>query len=159
MYYSFVDTPAGALLFVGDGQVVTGVYWKVFSRTPAIAADWTENRQIFAEAIRQFEEYFEGTRTTFDFPYKAKGTNFQEAVWQEIAKLSFGETTTYQRIATTLGRPKAVRAVGTAVGSNPHSILVPCHRVLATSGKLGGYAGGLESKKLLLNLESISYAA
>jgi methylated-DNA-[protein]-cysteine S-methyltransferase len=159
MYYSFVETPTGTLLFVGDGQVVSGIHWKVFKRTPAIAADWTENKQVFTIAIRQFEEYFEGTRTTFDFPYAAKGTSFQEAVWKEIAKLSFGETTTYQRIAVTLGKPKAVRAVGTAVGSNPHSIIVPCHRVLATSGKLGGYAGGLESKKMLLSLESISYAA
>ena len=84
-----------------------------------------------------------------------KGTPFQEAVWSELEKIPFGVTTTYGAIAANIGRPKAVRAVGTAVGHNPMSIIVPCHRVLATSGGLGGYAGGLDGKKILLNIENI----
>jgi O-6-methylguanine DNA methyltransferase len=156
-YYTFRKTPAGMLLFVGDGNVVTGVHWKVFKRTPKIQADWIENKAVFKEAIEQLDEYFSGTRTTFDFKCAAAGTNFQKKVWKELSRIPYGARVSYKKVAQKIGHPAAVRAVGTAVGSNPLSIVVPCHRVLASNDTLGGYAGGLPSKKVLLSTEGISW--
>jgi len=153
MYYSFVDTPAGTLLFTGDDKIITGIYWQVYKRTPVVGADWVEDRNVFKEAIRQLEEYFAGTRHSFTFVHQSKGTPFQKSVWRELAKIPYGDHTSYKKIAEAIGNPKAVRAVGTAVGSNPISIVVPCHRVLTTTGKLGGYAGGGKAKSFLLGLE------
>lgn len=157
MYYTYYDTPAGTLLLTHDGEVLTGAYWKVFVRSPKVLPGWHEDKNKFTDIIRQFDEYFAGTRMSFDLTYEVPGTDFQKSVWREIAKIPYGTRITYKDIAEAIGKPKAVRAVGTAVGSNPISIAVPCHRVLATSGKLGGYAGGLESKRVLLGLEKIPY--
>lgn len=157
MYYTYYDTPAGTLLLTHNGDFLTGAYWKVFVRSPKVLPGWREDRSRFTDVIRQFDEYFAGTRTSFDLTYRVPGTDFQKSVWREIAKIPYGACITYKDIAEAIGRPKAVRAVGTAVGSNPISIAVPCHRVLATSGKLGGYAGGLESKRMLLAVENIAY--
>ncbi len=154
-YYTILNTPAGELLLMSDGETVTGMHWTVFRRAPKVSAEWVENREVLSEAIAQLDEYFAGTRQVFDLPIKFGGTPFQNSVWQELLKIPFGAHTTYQTIATTIGNPRAVRAVGTAVGSNPISIVVPCHRVLATSGKLGGYAGGLDGKRALLTTERI----
>jgi len=156
-YYTWLDTPAGTLLLVGDGMAVTGVYWKVFRRTPAVSPDWTENVTVFEPVIQQLREYFAGNRMTFDFTYRFAGTEFQKQVWQKLAAIPYGKKTSYQSIAEAIGRPKAVRAVGTAVGSNPLSIVVPCHRVLTSVNTLGGYAGGLEGKRLLLQTEGITF--
>jgi O-6-methylguanine DNA methyltransferase len=155
MFYHYVSTPAGQLLLTGDGQYLTSMYWTVFKRAIRPAAGWVEKPAAFTGVVQQLDEYFVGKRTTFSIEYRATGTPFQQSVWYEIAQIPYGKTTTYQAIAHAIGNPKAVRAVGTAVGSNPMSIIVPCHRVLATSGKLGGYAGGLASKTLLLDLEKI----
>ncbi|MDX2776643.1 methylated-DNA--[protein]-cysteine S-methyltransferase [Streptomyces caniscabiei] len=157
MYYTYYDTPAGTLLLTDNDDVLTGVYWKVFARSPKVLPNWHEDKSRFTDVIRQFDEYFAGTRTSFDLTYEAPGTDFQKSVWREIAKIPYGTRITYKDIADAIGKPKAVRAVGTAVGSNPISIAVPCHRVLATSGKLGGYAGGLDSKRTLLAVENITY--
>ncbi len=159
MYYTFANTPAGRLLFVGDGKTVTGVHWEVFKRRPVVAPDWIENKNAFKEALHQFDEYFAGKRTAFTFAYEASGTDFQKAVWRELEKIPYGAHSSYQAIADTIGRPRAVRAVGTAVGSNPLSIVVPCHRVLTSSSKLGGYAGGLEGKQYLLRKEQITFTS
>lgn len=157
MYYTYYDTPAGTILFTANETSLTGAYWKVFVRTPKVASEWHEDAKRFEDSIRQFDEYFAGQREGFDLQYDMQGTDFQKSVWGEIAKIPHGSHITYKDIAEAIGKPKAVRAVGTAVGSNPISIVVPCHRVLATSGKLGGYAGGLDSKRVLLKLERISY--
>jgi O-6-methylguanine DNA methyltransferase len=153
----FTDTPAGMLLLMGDSQVITGMHWKVFKRAPLIKPDWIEDPSPFLEVLRQLDEYFAGKRHAFDFAYKASGTPFQISVWNALTNIPFGATATYGEIAVKIGRPHAVRAVGTAVGSNPISIVVPCHRVLGFGGRIAGYAGGLESKAALLRLENIAY--
>ena len=109
--------------------------------------DWPEEWQA------QIHEYLDGKRCEFNIKLDPEGTDFQKAVWKEMSRIPYGETRTYTEIAKAIGRPKAVRAVGTACGKNPYPIIVPCHRVVATSG-LGGYLYGLEMKKQLLELES-----
>ncbi len=101
----------------------------------------------------QVDEYLTGERAQFDFPYELHGTPFQLAVWQALGEIPYGQTRTYQEIANAIGRPRAVRAVGAAIGKNPLQIVVPCHRVIGTNGSLTGYAGGLVMKKTLLDLE------
>lgn len=113
---------------------------------------------LLAEAERQLNEYFAGLRTGFDLPLRAAGTAFQQAVWSELRKIPYGETRTYGQLAAALGRPKACRAVGGACHRNPIGIIVPCHRVVGASGSLTGYAGGLEAKRYLLELEQTSNA-
>ena len=156
-YYTFTDTPAGEVLLVGDGSTVQGIHWKVFKRLPKIQKDWVENKNAFKSVIKELGEYFKGTRTSFDFKFAAQGTDFQKKVWNELSKIPFGETVSYAGIAKAIKKPKAVRAVGTAVGSNPISIAVPCHRVLSSNKKLSGFAGGLESKMVLLKREGAEW--
>lgn len=156
-YYTFTDTPAGEVLITGDSSTVSGIHWKVFKRLPKIQKDWVENADIFKSVIKELGEYFKGTRSSFDFKFAAEGTDFQKKVWNELSKIPFGETASYSDIAKAIKKPKAVRAVGTAVGSNPISIAVPCHRVLASDKKLGGFAGGLESKMVLLKREGVEW--
>ncbi|NCO45642.1 MAG: methylated-DNA--[protein]-cysteine S-methyltransferase, partial [Vibrio sp.] len=112
-----------------------------------------EHCTILINTIKQLDEYFSGKRTIFTLPLAAKGTEFQQSVWQALCKIPYGETWNYQQIAEAIGNPKAVRAVGLANGRNPISIIVPCHRVIGKSGKLTGYAGGLNRKASLLELE------
>jgi len=157
MYYTFADTPAGTLLFTGNDKTITGIHWKVFKRTPPVAAGWIENKSVFRTALDQLGEYFAGQRQTFDFAYATKGTELQMSVWRELANIPYGTSASYQSIATAVGKPNAMRAVGTAIGSNPISIIIPCHRVLTSTGKLGGYAGGLNSKMQLLHVEGIGF--
>jgi methylated-DNA-[protein]-cysteine S-methyltransferase len=109
--------------------------------------------QVFEEAIRQLKEYFDGTRTQFDIPLDMKGTEFQLRVWNELVNIGYGRTATYSMIAKKLGDLRALRAVGKANGSNPVSMIVPCHRVTGSDGSLIGYAGGLWRKKWLLDHE------
>lgn len=156
-YYTFSNTPAGEVLLVGNGTTVQGIYWKVFKRLPKIEKDWVLNKNIFKDVIKELSEYFKGTRTSFSFKMEATGTDFQKKVWNELSKIPFGETVSYADIAKAIKKPKAVRAIGTAVGSNPLSIVVPCHRVLSSDRKLAGFAGGLESKMVLLKREGASW--
>ncbi len=102
---------------------------------------------------QQLAEYFSGKRRAFDFCYKLIGTDFQQKVWHQLIKIPYGQTRSYKDIAEAIGRPKAYRAVGMANNKNPISIVVPCHRVIGTNGKLVGYAGGIDIKKALLKLE------
>jgi methylated-DNA-[protein]-cysteine S-methyltransferase len=105
-------------------------------------------------AVAQLNEYFAGRRTAFDLPLDPHGTPFQQQVWEQLLAIPYGETRSYLDLARKLGNPNATRAVGAANGRNPISIIVPCHRVIGSSGKLTGFAGGLEIKERLLNLES-----
>lgn len=155
-YYTFYDTPAGQLLLMSDGSTLIGAHWVVFKRAPQVALGWIEDKQLFNDIIRQLDEYFKGVRTQFEVDYRFDGTDFQRSVWKELTKIPYGASSSYAAIAATIGKPKAVRAVGTAVGSNPISIIVPCHRVLTSTGAIGGYAGGLASKMTLLDTENIS---
>jgi methylated-DNA-[protein]-cysteine S-methyltransferase len=158
MYHTSITTPAGTLLMTADDTAVTSMYWQVFKHTPPIQPDWKEDKKPFVQVLKQLEEYFARKRQTFDFSRRVvSGTPFQRQVWEELSKIPFGKTVTYGDIAAKVGRPTAVRAVGTAVGRNPFSIVVPCHRVLAAGGRINGYAGGLDSKATLLKIEGIPY--
>lgn len=117
-----------------------------------VEAEYGCNRLI-EQAIRQLDEYFEGSRRSFDLPLRFEGTEFQRLVWQQMLIVPYGETVSYKSVAVAIGRPTAVRAVAAAIGQNPLSVIVPCHRVVGVDGSLTGYAGGLAAKSALLRLE------
>ena len=116
--------------------------------------DWIYNEKPFANARQQLKEYFAGTRKDFDLPLSLAGTEFQLRVLDELRRIPYGETTSYGDIAARIGKPKAMRAVGAANGRNPIPIIVPCHRVIGSTGKLTGFGGGLDTKQALLQLEA-----
>jgi len=113
--------------------------------------------QVLLRAKQQLDEYFEGSRRIFNMPIGLGGTDFQRKVWMEVAKIPFGQTTTYMKLSQKLGNPAAIRAVGAAIGANPILVILPCHRILGSDGSLTGYAGGLERKKALLVLEGHAF--
>ena len=113
--------------------------------------------QVLLATQHQLEEYFAGIRKIFDMPIGLGGTDFQRKVWMEVANIPFGQTTTYMKLSQKLGNPAAIRAVGAAIGANPILIVLPCHRILGSDGNLTGYAGGLDKKKALLELEGHAF--
>jgi len=150
-----VKSPIGDLLLVADDSALIGLYFSGRKHIPAASKDWTLNAQhpLLRDAAKQLGEYFAGKRKEFTLPLRFAGTEFQQEVWQEIARIPFGKTVTYTDLAERVGAPQAVRAAGTATGRNPISIIVPCHRVVGKNGDLCGFAGGLEKKIHLLGLE------
>jgi methylated-DNA-[protein]-cysteine S-methyltransferase len=120
-----------------------------------VRADWRSATEPFAAARDQLDEYFAGERTEFDLPLGHAGTRFEEQVWSALRRIPYGATATYGEIARGIGHPTGARAVGTANGRNPIAIVVPCHRVVGAGGKLTGYAGGLDRKRFLLELEGL----
>ena len=112
-----------------------------------------QTTELLSMAATQLDEYFQGKRTTFSLPFKLTGTPFQLAVWKELQNIPYGQTTSYKEIAQKINKPKAYRAVGMANNKNPLPIIIPCHRVIGSNGKLIGYAGGLKLKNYLLELE------
>jgi methylated-DNA-[protein]-cysteine S-methyltransferase len=114
-----------------------------------------EEPEWSAQVMQQLNEYFRRKRQAFDLVLKPAGTDFQQRVWQELKKIPYGQTLSYGQVAKRIGRPEAVRAVGLANGQNPIALIVPCHRVISSDGRLTGYAGGLERKRWLLELESL----
>lgn len=108
---------------------------------------------LFLEAKKQLDDYFSGKRKSFNLPVLLTGTSFQYKVWEAVNKIPFGQTTSYLKLSQALGNPAAIRAVGAAIGANPILIIIPCHRIIGTNGKLTGYAGGLDRKERLLELE------
>lgn len=112
-----------------------------------------QTTELLSMATIQLDEYFQGKRTTFSLPFKLTGTPFQLAVWKELQNIPYGQTTSYKEIAQKINKPKAYRAVGVANNKNPLPIIIPCHRVIGSNGKLIGYAGGLKLKNYLLELE------
>ncbi|HEY9646044.1 MAG TPA: methylated-DNA--[protein]-cysteine S-methyltransferase [Chroococcidiopsis sp.] len=155
MYYTWVDSPLGALLLTSDGRSLTGLYLQGQQHFPTLTQDWQEAAQIdpLGQTQEQLTDYFAHQRQQFDLPIDPQGTAFQKQVWQLLQQIPFGETCSYGALAHMLGQPNASRAVGAANGRNPISIIVPCHRVIAANGKLTGYAGGLDRKQWLLHHE------
>jgi methylated-DNA-[protein]-cysteine S-methyltransferase len=151
--YTTMDSPIGELLLVGDGETLSGLYMQDGRKPKRIAADWSESSVMFADVKRQLEEYFAGERTTFEVKLAPEGAPFEREVWHALEAIPYGETVSYGEIARRVGQPGAARAVGTANGRNPISVIVPCHRVIGADGSLTGYGGGLERKRLLLELE------
>ncbi len=151
--YTRAPSPLGPLLLVGTGDALTSI-WLPFGRDRLEPdPDWIESVQTFAEAVRQLDAYFDGRLRQFDLPLAPKGTAFQQRVWQALLDIPYGETVSYGELARRIGRPSAVRAVGAANGQNPLSIVIPCHRVIGSDGRLVGYGGGLPAKSALLALE------
>jgi methylated-DNA-[protein]-cysteine S-methyltransferase len=154
MRYTTIDSPIGDLLLLGDGSALHGLYMQEAPKPMALEPEWRADPRAFADVRRQLAEYFGGDRTAFDVPLAAAGTPFQRAVWQGLREIPYGETASYGELARRIGRPSAVRAVGLANGRNPISVIVPCHRVIGADGTLTGYGGGIERKRLLLELEA-----
>lgn len=152
-YIHALPSPLGELTLLSDGTAVTGLYMASPKGGPVIDAAWQRDDAPFRDVVEQLEGYFGGERTEFDVPLAAQGTVFQQQVWGALRTIPYGETRSYRDIATAVGSPKAVRAVGLANGRNPISIIVPCHRVVGANGSLTGYGGGLRNKQLLLDLE------
>jgi len=151
------DSPVGRIRIVGDGAAIRAVHILGAGERPTAAADADP---LLARTAAQLEEYFAGTRWDFDVPLAPVGTPFQAAVWERISAIPWGTAVSYGRLGADLGlEPSASRAVGTAVGANPITILIPCHRVLAADGRITGYSGGdgIPTKQALLDLEGIPY--
>ncbi|NLU73111.1 methylated-DNA--[protein]-cysteine S-methyltransferase [Streptomyces sp. HNM0575] len=151
--HTVVDSPLGVLTLVADGEALTGVYFENHLRGPSPGAIGPRDPTGFDEAERQLREYFAGERRRFDLPLAPRGEPFQQSVWRLLREIPYGETRSYGLLARELGDPALAQAVGAANGRNPLSVIVPCHRVVGADGSLTGYAGGLERKRLLLELE------
>jgi methylated-DNA-[protein]-cysteine S-methyltransferase len=153
--YTWIDSPLGRILLVSEGEQLTGLHFEHEKYFPRIGDDWLESpgAPVLTLAARQVREYFAGERERFELPFAPAGTPFQQRVWRALLQIPCGATTTYGDIARRIGMPRSMRAVGAAIGRNPISIIVPCHRVVGRSGALTGYAGGLERKRALLERE------
>ena len=154
MYYCYLETPIGELLLAGEAGTLSMIGFPKGSMRRDPDADWIYNEQALAVVCVQLQEYFAGTRKDFDLSLKLSGTEFQVSVLEALQGIPYGHTTSYGAIAKQIGRPKAVRAVGAANGRNPIPIVVPCHRVIGSSGDLTGFGGGLDTKEALLRLEA-----
>jgi methylated-DNA-[protein]-cysteine S-methyltransferase len=152
--YAVIDSPVGLLTLVSIGDELAGLYMEQHRHRPELETFGARDDSVLPIVAEQLHEYFEGGRTTFDVPLRMNGTPFQEKVWNALKDIPYGETTTYGELAARLGMPPgASRAVGLANGKNPISIIVPCHRVVGSTGSLTGYGGGLERKQQLLDHE------
>lgn len=154
--YDFLDTACGALLVAIDETGLRHVDFMDGLRTLPNQDEWQRDSEALAPYLAQFRAYFAGELQRFTLPLAAQGTPFQQAVWQALCDIPYGETRSYRDIALAIGKPTAMRAVGAANGRNPLSIIVPCHRVIGRDGSLTGYAGGLPIKQALLKLEGIA---
>jgi methylated-DNA-[protein]-cysteine S-methyltransferase len=154
---SRIASPLGEVLLAASEQGLAGVWFVHRQEHMPDHSPWATDdaHPVLRAAAQQLNAYFLGERHSFELPlYPAWGTPFQRAVWQALQRIPYGKTSTYGGIAHDIGNPKAVRAVGAAIGQNPHSIIVPCHRVVGANGSLTGFAGGLDRKKHLLNHEA-----
>ena len=154
MYYSYLETPIGKLLLVGENGALVHVEFE--KRGHAIPPDpaWREDNSALRPQARQLTEYFRGKRRAFDIELDLRGTDFQIEVWNALLDIPYGETISYGELAGRIGRPNASRAVGAANGKNPIPIIIPCHRVIGSNGTLTGFGGGLPTKRALLELET-----
>ena len=156
-YSKTIWSPVGELTLVADDRGLAAILWENDKpdRVRLGAVRERADHPVLVETERQLREYFAGERRTFDVPLSFAGTDFQKRVWAALLAIPFGETRSYGEIAHQLGTPGASRAVGAANGRNPISIIAPCHRVVGSNGKLTGFAGGLEAKAFLLDLERV----
>lgn len=156
--YAMFESPLGRMLLLSDCTRLTGVYFCGQKHEPVVADGLLRRSEpdleIFRETYAQLREYFAGRRREFDIQLLLQGTPFQMRVWSALRDIAFGAVVSYGELAGRIGSPRAVRAVGAAVGRNPISVIVPCHRVIGSTGSLTGYAGGLERKRALLELEA-----
>lgn len=152
MKYMWMQSPIGDLLLAGE-EKLSLVSFPAGNKKQEPKAGWIRDDSIFPDVRAQLAEYFAGGRKTFDLELEVRGTTFQKSVLQALQTIPFGQTRTYKEIAEQVGSPKAVRAVGAANGSNPIPIIIPCHRVIGSNGKLTGFGGGLPTKQYLLDLE------
>jgi methylated-DNA-[protein]-cysteine S-methyltransferase len=153
-YYTQMTSPIGDIVIVATQDVLAGCYF-VGQRYFPNASNWQQklDHPILQQTKKQLSAYFSKQHQQFDLPVSPSGTAFQKTVWQALCNVPYGKTASYQDIANAIGKPTATRAVGTAIGKNPISILIPCHRIIGTDRKLHGYAGGLDKKEFLLQLE------
>ena len=151
MIYCYVESPLGKILLCSDKKYLTALY---LPEHKLYRADYTKTKcELFKQTSQQLHEYFAGKRQSFTLDIFLKGTDFQLKVFEALQTIKYGEVKTYKQLANSIKNPKAVRAVGLANSKNPVSIIVPCHRVIGSNGKLTGYAGGLKAKQWLINHE------
>ncbi|MFT6295631.1 MAG: methylated-DNA-[protein]-cysteine S-methyltransferase [Glaciecola sp.] len=153
-FYTYHDTPIGSLLLAGQSDVLSLLGFAQGKMKRRHESGWQRDDEPFRDAMDQLNQYFTGELDTFDLRLAPAGTEFQRTVWQALLEIPYGETWSYGQLAKHIDRPKASRAVGAANGVNPIPIIIPCHRVIGSSGKLTGFGGGLETKEYLLGLES-----
>ena len=153
MKYCYLDTDLGRLLLAGDASGVRLINFQSGKSARRPEPDWVEDDQALAPVAEQLRSFLAGDREAFDLELRPEGTPFQLQVWSELATIPYGTTISYGELAERIGKPSAVRAVGTANGANPLPIVIPCHRVIGADGSLTGYGGGLEIKEKLLALE------
>jgi methylated-DNA-[protein]-cysteine S-methyltransferase len=146
-----LESPIGTLVLRGDDRALAQLFLPLSRPRPRHSVGRVP--APLAEAARQLDEYFAGTRRSFSLDFELDGTEFQRRVWLALADIPYGETVSYGELARSVGHPNAYRAVGSANGANPLAIILPCHRVIASDGSLGGYGGGLATKQRLLDLE------
>ena len=153
--HTTIDSPLGKILLTSEGGPLTGLHFIGQKYQPQVQRDWAAATALalFRQAADELDEYFHGARSRFDVPLAAHGTQFQQRVWRALQTIEAGTTLSYSALAEKIGAARSVRAVAAAVGRNPISILIPCHRVIGADGSLTGYAGGLERKAQLLALE------
>jgi methylated-DNA-[protein]-cysteine S-methyltransferase len=165
--YATMDSPLGELLLVGEesatakgGTALAAASVPGQKHAAVVQDGWLEKPEAFTEIVAQLRSYFDGALTRFDLEYAAGGSEFQRRVWTAVEAIPYGTTLSYGEIARRISAPRAaVRAVGTAIGANPLLVVRPCHRVIGADGALTGYAGGLERKRQLLDLEQVHQAA
>jgi methylated-DNA-[protein]-cysteine S-methyltransferase len=153
---TWIDSPVGPLMAVARGDALVGLHF-TDEDGPFPEPGWIEDDRPFTDLRRQLDQYFRGRRTSFEVELDPRGTPFQQQVWEALRDIPYGASASYGEVAEAIGRPGAMRAVGGANGANPIPILIPCHRVIAADGTLGGFGGGLERKVLLLELEGASF--
>jgi methylated-DNA-[protein]-cysteine S-methyltransferase len=151
--YRTVDSPVGLLTLAGHDEVLTHLRMDDQAHPPAGREAWIRDDEAFPKVVAQLVAYFAGELTEFDVAFELAGTAFQRRVWSALLDIPYGETASYGDVARRIGHPTAYRAVGLANGRNPVAVIVPCHRVIGSSGTLTGYGGGLDRKRLLLELE------
>ncbi|HEY1509558.1 MAG TPA: methylated-DNA--[protein]-cysteine S-methyltransferase [Solirubrobacteraceae bacterium] len=154
LIYTTMDSPIGKLLLVGDGQALHRLQMQEGRRPVPIDPSWERRDDAFEDVRAQLQDYFDGRRHEFDVPLALDGNPFERRVWDALCGIPYGETVSYGQIAREIDAPTAARAVGLANGRNPVAVIVPCHRVIGADGSLTGYGGGLERKRLLLDLEA-----
>lgn len=153
-YYCYHKTPIGKLLLAGDGDSLSLLGFPRGKMQRQHESGWVKDSAAFVTIAQQLDEYFAGNRVSFTVPLKPVGTEFQEQVWHALTQIPYGVTWSYGELARHIGRPKASRAVGAANGLNPIPVIIPCHRVIGSNGKLTGFGGGLQTKEYLLDLEA-----